>query len=432
MRKDGRKNNEVRPISTQTNFTMHAEGSVLYCQGNTKVLCTATVDEKVPPYILGTGKGWVTAEYSMLPRATKTRNQRDISKLKLSPRSTEIQRLIGRALRGAVDLEKLGERSIIIDCDVIQADGGTRCASITGGFIALSLAINKLLKEGVITENPITKQVAALSVGVVGDSLVCDLCYEEDCRAETDLNVVMTSNGGFVEVQGTAEGRELTRKELDLLIGIAEQGMVRLFAQQRIAIDGHENKYLLASNNAHKVEEFKKIFENLGLELVTPKELGIKCDPDENGATFEENSLIKARAFFKLSGLPTVADDSGLCVDALGGEPGIYSARYGGLDDDASRLDLLLSNMKDKTDRKAHFSCAISCVKDENTEFAVRADAFGTLTDAPQGEGGFGYDPIFVPDGYTQTYAQLPSDVKNSISHRANALKMFAQKIKGE
>ena len=427
MRNDGRKNTEIRPIRADINFTMHAEGSVLYCQGNTKVLCTATVEDKVPPYIAGTGKGWVTAEY---PRATKTRNQRDISKLKLAPRSTEIQRLIGRALRGAVDLEKLGERSIIIDCDVLQADGGTRCASITGGFIALSLAIDKLMKEGVLTENPITKQVAALSVGIVGDALCCDLCYEEDCRAETDLNVVMTSNGGFVEVQGTAEGRELTRKELDLLIGIAEGAMQKLFVCQRLALmGGAKDKFLLASNNAHKAEEFRKIFDTLNLSLVTPKELGISLDPEENGSTFEENALIKARAFFELSGIPTVADDSGLCVDTLGGEPGIYSARYGGLDSDSARVDFLLSKLKDKTDRTAHFSCAIACVLGEGDEFTVRADANGTIIDTVKGKGGFGYDPVFVPDGYDKTYAELPADTKNAISHRARALSKFSRRL---
>ncbi|MBQ8606258.1 MAG: ribonuclease PH [Clostridia bacterium] len=238
MRKDNRQPSQVRDIKIEKDYTMHAEGSVLYCQGNTKVLCNATVEDRVPPHVLGTGKGWVTAEYSMLPRATVTRNQRDVSKLKLSPRSTEIQRLIGRALRGAVDMEKLGERSIIIDCDVIQADGGTRCASITGGFIALALAIDKLIKNGELTENPITKQVAALSVGIVGDEAVCDLCYEEDCRAETDMNVIMTSNGGFIEIQGTAEGKELTKSELQTLLSLAEEGMKQLFEKQNEVING--------------------------------------------------------------------------------------------------------------------------------------------------------------------------------------------------
>ena len=238
MRFDKRKAEEIRPVKIEKDYTMHAEGSVLYCQGNTKVLCNATGEAKVPPHVLGTGKGWVTAEYSMLPRATVTRNQRDVSKLKLSPRSTEIQRLIGRALRGAVDMSKLGERSIIVDCDVIQADGGTRCASITGGFIALALAIDKLIKSGELTENPITKQVAALSVGIVGDDAVCDLCYEEDCRAETDMNVIMTSNGGFIELQGTAEGKELTKDQLATLLSLAEKGMDQLFEKQREVING--------------------------------------------------------------------------------------------------------------------------------------------------------------------------------------------------
>ena len=212
---------------------MHAEGSVLYCQGNTKVLCNATVEDSVPPYLAGTGKGWVTAEYAMLPRATGTRNKRDISKLKQAPRSTEIQRLVGRALRGAVDLSKLGERSIIIDCDVIQADGGTRCASISGGFIALSLAINRLMEQGLLQENPIKKQVAAISVGVVNGAPCADLCYQEDSRADTDMNVIMSSLGGFIEVQGTAEGEEFDKEQLDTLLSLAAKGCEAIFEAQR-------------------------------------------------------------------------------------------------------------------------------------------------------------------------------------------------------
>ena len=189
-------------------------------------------------------------------------------------------------------------------------------------------------------------------------------------------------------------------------------------------------KFLIASNNQHKIEEFKKIFDVLGFDLVTPKDMNISCDPEENGTTFEENSLIKAREFFKLSGIPTVADDSGLCVDALQGEPGIYSARYGGCITDEDRLYFLLSNMKDKTDKKAHFACAIACVLSENQEFTVRGNVYGKIIDGPKGECGFGYDPIFVPDGYDQTFAQMPSQQKNKISHRANALCAFAEKLK--
>lgn len=233
MRADGRKQDQIRKIEIIKDFTMHAEGSVLYCQGNTKVLCNATVEDSVPPYLAGTGKGWVTAEYAMLPRATSTRNKRDISKLKQAPRSTEIQRLVGRALRGAVDLSKLGERSIIIDCDVIQADGGTRCASISGGFIALSLAINRLMEQGLLQENPIKKQVAAISVGVVNGAPCADLCYQEDSRADTDMNVIMSSLGGFIEVQGTAEGEEFDKEQLDTLLSLAAKGCEAIFEAQR-------------------------------------------------------------------------------------------------------------------------------------------------------------------------------------------------------
>lgn len=191
-----------------------------------------------------------------------------------------------------------------------------------------------------------------------------------------------------------------------------------------------DKRFLIASNNAHKIQEFKKIFDSLGFELVTPKELGISCDPDENGSTFEENSLIKAREFFKLSGIPTVADDSGLCVNALEGAPGIYSARYGGFDDDTKRLYFLLSNMKDKSDKKAYFACAIACIIDEKTEFTVRGNVYGTIIDEPKGECGFGYDPVFVPDGFDKTFAEMTEDEKNKISHRAVALGLFSDKIK--
>ncbi|MBQ8893582.1 MAG: ribonuclease PH [Clostridia bacterium] len=232
MRVDGRTEKQLRKIEIIKDYTMHAEGSVLYCQGNTKVICTATVEESIPPYLQGTGKGWVTAEYSMLPRATATRNKRDISKLKQAPRSTEIQRLIGRALRGAVDLSLLGERSIIIDCDVIQADGGTRCASISGGFVALALAIQKLMDEGLLETNPIQKQIAAISVGVLDGVPSLDLCYQEDSRADTDMNVIMSSKGGFIEIQGTAEGEEFDKKQLDTLLSLAKGGCQKIFKAQ--------------------------------------------------------------------------------------------------------------------------------------------------------------------------------------------------------
>ena len=237
MRENNRKNDQLRELKIQKDFTKYAEGSVLFCAGNTWVLCNASVEEKVPPFLKDTGKGWVTTEYNMLPRATSTRNSRDISKLKLNGRSAEIQRLIGRALRGAVDLEALGERTITIDCDVLQADGGTRTASISGGFIALRMAINKLLENGLLEKDPILHSVAAVSVGIVDDVPMLDLCYAEDSSAMADVNVIMTDAGGFVEIQGTGEGRDFTRNELNELLALAEKGCGEIFIAQQNALE---------------------------------------------------------------------------------------------------------------------------------------------------------------------------------------------------
>ncbi len=238
MRIDNRANDELRQLRIEKDFTKYAEGSVLFCAGNTWVLCNASVEERVPPFLVGTGKGWVTAEYNMLPRATSTRNQRDISKLKLNGRSAEIQRLIGRALRGAIDFEALGERTITIDCDVLQADGGTRTASISGGYIALRMAVNKLLADGLIERDPITHAVAAVSVGIVDNEPMLDLCYKEDSSAMADVNVIMTDAGGFVEIQGTGEGRDFTRDELNRLLELAENGCAQIFAAQKHVLEG--------------------------------------------------------------------------------------------------------------------------------------------------------------------------------------------------
>ncbi|MDU1911255.1 ribonuclease PH [Fusobacterium sp.] len=232
LREDGRKTDSLRDIKITKNFNLYAEGSVLIEFGNTKVICTASVSEKVPPFMRGQGKGWLTAEYSMIPRATGERNQRESAKGKLSGRTMEIQRLIGRALRTAVDLDKLGERTITIDCDVIQADGGTRTTSISGGFIALALAVKKLMKDRVLSVNPIVSNVAAISVGVVRGTPMLDLMYTEDSAAEVDMNVVMNGKGEFVEVQGTGEEATYTRKELNELIDLAEVGIKEIIKLQ--------------------------------------------------------------------------------------------------------------------------------------------------------------------------------------------------------
>ena len=226
-----RKNDQLRPIEIVRNFTKYAAGSVLVKWGDTWVLCTASVDDKVPSFLKGTGKGWVTAEYAMLPSSTGGgRKDRDIKKLKLDARSTEIQRLIGRSLRAAVDMEKLGERQITIDCDVLQADGGTRCASITGGMVALQDAVAKFLADGTLAETPIVHRVAAVSVGVCDGKPTPDLDYAHDSTAEVDLNVVMTDDGRYVELQGTAEHKPFTEESLDALRALARKGLKRIFA----------------------------------------------------------------------------------------------------------------------------------------------------------------------------------------------------------
>ena len=226
----------MRPIRITRQYTRHAEGSVLIECGDTKVICTASVDETVPPFLRGKGQGWVTAEYGMLPRSTDSRMRREASAGKQSGRTQEIQRLIGRSLRAIVDMQKLGERSIQIDCDVIQADGGTRCASISGACVALSDAIGWLQGKLLIAENPLTDLVAAVSVGVVNGEPVLDLDYTEDSGCDTDMNVVMVASGGFVEVQGTAEGKPFTRPEMDALVELASAGCSELFAAQRAAL----------------------------------------------------------------------------------------------------------------------------------------------------------------------------------------------------
>ena len=235
-REDGRAENQLRKIKITRDFNLYAEGSVLIEFGNTKVICTASVSEKVPSFLKGQGKGWITAEYSMIPRATGERNQRESAKGKLSGRTMEIQRLIGRALRTAIDLDKLGERTVTIDCDVIQADGGTRTTSISGGYIALALAMKKLVNEGILAENPIISNVAAISVGIVGGTPMLDLKYSEDSAAEVDMNVVMNGEGRFVEVQGTGEEATYTRAELNELLDLAEAGINEIIELQNKVI----------------------------------------------------------------------------------------------------------------------------------------------------------------------------------------------------
>jgi ribonuclease PH len=238
MRSDNRLANELRPTTITPNYVIHAEGSVLIEAGHTKVICTASVEDRVPPFLRNSGKGWVTAEYGMLPRSTSTRTQREASAGKVGGRTQEIQRLIGRSLRSVTHLPALGERTIWVDCDVIQADGGTRTASITGAFVALALALEKLRERGTLSTIPLIDHVAAISVGIVDGEPLLDLAYDDDSRAEVDMNVVKTGSGQFIEVQGTAEGLPFGRDSLNTLLNLADMGIQQLVEKQR-AIVGH-------------------------------------------------------------------------------------------------------------------------------------------------------------------------------------------------
>src|SRR5580692_3215765 len=237
MRPDGRKPDELRPVEIATGYLKTAEGSALITIGNTQVLCAASVETSVPPFLRNTGKGWVTAEYSMLPRATSTRTAREVAKGRPSGRTHEIQRLIGRSLRAVIDLNVLGERSIILDCDVIQADGGTRVASITGAYVALALAVKQMLRYKAISKSPLLGAVAAISVGMLNGEAILDLCYEEDSRADVDANVVMTGDNRFVEFQATAEHKSFDDDQLGSMTALARKGVAELIAIQKAAVE---------------------------------------------------------------------------------------------------------------------------------------------------------------------------------------------------
>ena len=421
---DQRKNNQPRPCNIITNFVETADGSCLISTGKTRVICTASVEEGVPPFLRNTGRGWVTAEYAMLPASTGRRKQRD--GIKKDGRSVEIQRLIGRSLRQAVDMEKLGERTITLDCDVLQADGGTRTASITGAYVALVLAVNKLMQNGLIDVTPIIGQVAAISAGIVDDQPMLDLCYIEDSNAQTDMNLVMNQRGEFIELQGTGEGRAFTNLELNSILDMGRAGVRSLMRAQREVLKGQgewllpAKRIVVATGNAHKLKELGDIFGGM-VELVSMKQAGFTGDVVEDGETFEANSAIKAEAVARFTGLPALADDSGLSVDALGGAPGVYSARYAGEHgDDNANNDLLLKNMQGVEDRTCRFVCAMALALPGEETRVVRGECVGELLHERAGQGGFGYDPLFKYHT-GKTFGEMTETEKNAVSHRAVA-----------
>lgn len=424
MRTDGRQADEARKVSIETDFVHTADGSCLIATGNTRVICTASVEEGVPPFLRGKGQGWVTAEYAMLPASTGQRKKRD--GIKKDGRSVEIQRLIGRALRQAVDMTQLGERTITLDCDVLEADGGTRTASITGAFVALVCAVDKLVQSGRLMVSPVRRQVAAISCGVVEDEPRLDLCYQEDSQAQVDMNFVMNDEGNFIEMQGTGEGRAFTPAELEKLMTYGRKGIEGLMAAQREAL-GERSVHIApkpllvaATGNEHKLRELRQIFGDM-YTIVSMSAAGFYGNIDENAQTFAGNAAIKAEAVCNATGLPTIADDSGLAVEALDGEPGVLSARYaGGHGDDQANNELLLRRMRGKTQRDCAFVSAIALARPGEETLIAEGTCPGKLLEEGRGTGGFGYDPLFLYEN-GETFAEMSQETKNRVSHRARA-----------
>nr|MBO1353513.1 ribonuclease PH [Enterococcus sp. DIV0212c] len=435
MRHDGRQVKELRKITIETNVYKYPEGSVVISFGDTKVICSATVEEKVPPFLRGEGTGWVTAEYSMLPRATNTRNIRESAKGKLTGRTMEIQRLIGRSLRAVIDLKKLGERSIVVDCDVVQADGGTRTASITGAFVAMKIAVDKMLKKGDLQENPIKEYLAAVSAGILTDgTCVLDLDYVEDSAAAVDMNLVMTGSGNFVELQGTGEEATFTGDELNSLLFYGKTGIEDLIAYQKEALmsqtpttdhSADAKTIVIATRNPGKAKEFKKIFAEKGYLVKTLLDYPELPDVEETGKTFEENARLKAETIADILKQPVLADDSGLIVDALDGMPGIFSARFAGeptnnAANNAKLLHELTGVPKEK--RTARFHCTLVFAAPNKESLVVEGDWSGEVGSIPRGDNGFGYDPLFFVPEEQKTAAELSDERKNEISHRGKAV----------
>ena len=412
-RADGRADDELRPVRITRNWLDHAAGSVLVEFGRTRVLCAASASEGVPRWRKGSGLGWVTAEYAMLPASTNTRSDRESVKGRIGGRTHEISRLIGRSLRAVIDYKALGENTIQLDCDVLQADGGTRTASITGAYVALADAVAHLRSTGALKAEAhgdpvLTGSVAAVSVGIIDGVPRLDLPYEEDVRAETDMNIVMTGAGSFVEVQGTAEGAAFSRTELDA---------ARVF---------------LAARNAKKLVEMQRILvaHLPGVEVVGLDDVPAYDEPVEDQPTFAGNALVKARAGVAATGLPSLADDSGLCVDALNGMPGVLSARWSGPPKDDDRNNrLLLDQLVDVPDerRGAQFRCAVAFCREGGEDVVVAGRMAGRIAREPRGSGGFGYDVLFVADDHPGvTTAELSVTDKDAISHRGRALRELA------
>ena len=432
MRPDGRKNNELRDVRFTRGYLRYAEGSVLLQMGQTIVLCAATVEESTAAWMRGEQRGWVTAEYSLLPRSTHKRSPRESMRGRVSGRTSEIQRLIGRSLRAVVDLEALGERTIRVDCDVLQADGGTRTAAITGSYIALADALEKLRRERKISRWPLKDYLAAVSVGLVKDEAMLDLSFVEDSAADVDLNVVMTGSGELVELQGTAEKKPFSREQLNELLDLASAGIRSLFEKQEEALGAepgtaqrNKKKIILATHNRGKVVELKELLDDLPVEVLSMADFPRISPVAEEGDTFTENAICKAETISRLTGELVLADDSGLEVEHLSGRPGVHSARFAGEDSsDAENNAMLLELLEQVPDarREARFTCVIALAQPGHPVATVEGHCRGSIANAPRGTKGFGYDPLFIPEGEKRTFAEMDRESKSRISHRGRAL----------
>lgn len=441
MRIDGRGAGDLRPVRIVRGVNKYAEGSALVTFGDTKVLCTASVKNRVPAFLRGKGTGWITAEYALLPRSTAERNPREAARGRQTGRTHEIQRLIGRSLRAAVDMKALGENAIVLDCDVLQADGGTRTAAITGAYVALVEAVAGLWNgRGPF---PVRDFLAAVSVGRSGEELLLDLCYEEDSAAAVDMNVVMLGDGRFVEVQGTGEEASFSRAEMNELLDMAEGGIRSLHEVQREALGEladlvgsvGQPVVLLATHNEGKVREFQAALAEAGYLGVPVAEVATLEEPEEDGETFADNALIKAEYYMKATGMPALADDSGIEVDALHGEPGVYSARYAGVhgDDEANNRKLIANLAKvPLAERTARYVCELVLAFPEGEVIRARGICEGLIQDEAKGTGGFGYDPYFYLPERDCTMAELSLADKNAISHRGRALRKLIEKLQEE
>ena len=426
IRHTGRTPRELRNIQIKTNVFKYPEGSVVIAFGDTEVICNATVQPQASKQA-ASGQGWISVEYNQLPRATGQRQSRK------SPAAADenLAETIGKALRGVCDLSRLEEREIVIDCDVVQADGGTQSASLTGAFVALRLAVNRLLAQNELASDPIRENVAGVGVVLLPDgTCVLDPDEYEEEQALVGMSLVMNEGGDFLSIQAFGADTSFSGNDLNELLHYGAVGIESLIAAQKEALvdkthEVPEKTIVIATGNVGKAKEFAALFGAAGYEIKTLKDFPDLPDVAETGTTFEANARLKAETISQLIQQPVLADDSGLCVDALSGMPGVYSARFAGEQkSDAANNAKLLHELYDVPDEKrgAHFHCTLVFAAPQKDSLVVSADWYGRIGRIPRGDYGFGYDPLFIPDGMEKTSAELLPAEKNHLSHRGQAM----------